>query len=131
MSRREGPDRPLLIVTALLVTFGLLMLYSAGQTDAPTNAAGAWMRQLVWIGAGMVAAGVAFRVSPRLLEWSAPGLYVLSLLLLLLTLVVGTGAGSAASSHSWLAIGGVRIGRAAEQLRADVLRPRGPAAPAP
>ena len=114
MSRREGPDRPLLIVTALLVTFGLLMLYSAGQTDAPTNAAGAWVRQLVWIGAGIVAAGVAFRVSPRLLEWSAPGLYVLSLLLLLLTLVVGTGAGSAASSHSWLAVGGVRIGQPSE-----------------
>jgi rod shape determining protein RodA len=114
MSRREGLDRPLLIVTALLATFGLLMLYSAGQTDAPTNAAGAWMRQLVWIGAGIVAAGVAFRVSPRLLEWSAPGLYALSLLLLLLTLVVGTGAGSAASSHSWLAIGGVRIGQPSE-----------------
>ena len=114
MSRREGPDRPLLIVTALLVAFGLLMLYSAGQTDAPTNAAGAWVRQLVWVGAGIVAAGVAFRVSPRLLEWSAPGLYVLSVLLLLLTLVVGTGAGSAASSHSWLAIGGVRIGQPSE-----------------
>ena len=64
MSRREGPDRPLLIVTALLVAFGLLMLYSAGQTDAPTNAAGAWVRQLVWVGAGIVAAGVASG-SPR------------------------------------------------------------------
>jgi rod shape determining protein RodA len=114
MSRWQGPDRPLLVVTALLVAFGLLMLYSAGQTDAPTNAAGAWMRQLVWVGAGITAAWIAFRVSPRLLEWSAPGLYVLSLVLLLLTLVVGTGAGSAASSHSWLAIGGVRIGQPSE-----------------
>ena len=114
MSRWQGPDRPLLAVTALLVGFGLLMLYSAGQTDAPTNAAGAWIRQLVWVGAGIVAAWMAFRISPRLLEWSAPGLYAFSLMLLLLTLLVGTGAGSAASSHSWLAIGGVRIGQPSE-----------------
>jgi len=114
VSRRLGLDRPLLLVTGLLLAFGLMMLYSAGQTDAPTNAAGAWVRQLVWVGAGAVAAAVAFRTSPRLLEWAAPGLYVFSLVLLLLTLAIGTGAGSAASSHSWLAIGGVRIGQPSE-----------------
>ena len=37
--RSLGPDRPLLIVTVLLVLFGLLMLYSAGQTDMPVLAA--------------------------------------------------------------------------------------------
>lgn len=114
MSRHQGLDRPLLIIVSLLLLFGLLMLYSAGQTDAPTDAVGAWMRQLVWVGVGVVAAAVAFRVSPRLLEWLAPGVYVLAIVLLLLTLLIGTGAGAAASSKSWLAIGGVRIGQPSE-----------------
>ena len=114
MSRRQGPDRPLLIIVTLLVVFGLLVLYSAGQTDVPTNAAGAWVRQLVWIGAGILTAWIAFQTSPRVLEWAAPWIYGFSLLLLLVTLAVGTGAGSAASSHSWLAIGGIRIGQPSE-----------------
>ena len=114
MSRRQGPDRPLLIIVTLLVAFGLLVLYSAGQTDVPTNAAGAWVRQLVWIGAGILTAWIAFQTSPRVLEWAAPWIYGFSVLLLLVTLAVGTGAGSAASSHSWLAIGGIRIGQPSE-----------------
>jgi rod shape determining protein RodA len=114
MTRWNGPDRPLIIVVTLLLGFGLLILYSAGITDAPTNAAGAWRRQLVWVGGGVLVAFAAFRTSPRLLEWAAPWLYGLSLVLLALVLVIGTGAGSAASSKSWLAIGGIRIGQPVE-----------------
>jgi rod shape determining protein RodA len=114
VSRWRGPDRAVLLIVALLVGFGVLVLYSAGQTDVPTNAAGAWLRQIVWVGAGAVAAVVAFQTSPRVLEWAAPWIYGFSLLLLLVTLAVGTGAGSAASSHSWLAVGGVRIGQPSE-----------------
>jgi len=112
--RNRGPDRPLLFFTAALALYGLVVLYSAGQTDAPTGAAGAWNRQLVWLGLGIVVAAVTFRISFRLLEWAAPGIYALSILLLLLTLVIGTGAGSAASAKSWLAIGGMRIGQPSE-----------------
>lgn len=111
---RDGPDRSLIAIVLLLLGYGLAILYSAGQTDAPTNAAGAWSRQLIWIGFGLVAAYVAFRASPRLLEWAAPAIYGLSLLLLILVLVVGTGAGSAASSKSWLSVGGIRIGQPVE-----------------
>jgi len=112
--RRAGLDRPLLIVVLALLTFGILMVYSAGQTDVPTVARGAWIRQLVWIGLAIAAAATAFRVNSRILEWGAPGLYALGLLLLVLTLLVGTGAGSAASSNSWLQIGGIRIGQPVE-----------------
>ena len=45
-------DRRLLWVTLALMTFGLLTLYSAGQTDVPTHAAGVWTRQLFWFGIG-------------------------------------------------------------------------------
>ena len=107
-------DRQLLMVSAGLIFFGLLTLYSAGQTDVPTRAAGVWHRQFVWVGVGIVAAGVVFQVSPRLLEWLAPALYGFSLFLLVLVLLVGTGAGTASSSNSWLSIGGHQIGQPSE-----------------
>jgi rod shape determining protein RodA len=107
-------DRQLLVVCLGLVTFGLLTLYSAGQTDVPTRAAGVWHRQFIWVGVGAVAAWVVFHVSPRLLEWLAPVLYGFSLLLLVIVLLVGTGAGTAESSHSWLSIGGHQIGQPSE-----------------
>ena len=111
---RRGLDRPLLVVVGLLLLFGILILYSAGQTDVPTAATGAWKRQLVWCAAGLVVLFVASRTSPRLLEWGAPALYVVSLTLLALTLVIGTGTGTAAGTKSWIAIGGQRIGQPSE-----------------
>jgi rod shape determining protein RodA len=112
----KGPtvDRQLLLVSAGLILFGLLTLYSAGQTDVPTRAAGVWHRQFIWVAVGIVAAAVVFRVSPRLLEWLAPLLYGASLMLLVLVLLVGTGAGTAQSSNSWLSIGGHQIGQPSE-----------------
>jgi len=96
------------------MTFGILTLYSAGQTDVPTQAAGAWIRQLFWFGFGVAAGWVVFHISLRLIEWLAPALYAFSLGLLCLVLIVGTGAGTAQSSHSWLAVGGHQIGQPSE-----------------
>jgi rod shape determining protein RodA len=94
--------------------FGLATLYSAGQTDVPTRAAGVWHRQFVWFGVGIVACGVIYNISLRVLEWLAPALYGFSILLLGLVLWVGTGAGTAESSRSWLSIGGHQIGQPSE-----------------
>ena len=94
--------------------FGLLTLYSAGQTDVPTRAAGVWYRQFFWFVIGVVAGWMVFHVSLRLLEWLAPALYAFALLLLVIVLAVGTGAGTAQSSHSWLSIGGHQIGQPSE-----------------
>ncbi len=107
-------DRPLLAVTFALVTFGVLILYSAGQTDIPTAAAHVWQRQLVWLAAGMILAALVMRLSPRFLEWVAPACYAVGLLILLVTLAVGTGAGTAAGTRSWFTVGGVRLGQPAE-----------------
>ena len=112
--RRRGLDRPLLLVVLLLIGFGVLMVYSAGQTDVPTVARNAWVRQLAWIGVAVVAAAVVFRVNFRLLEWAAPILYALGLVLLVATLFVGTGSGTAAGSKSWLAIAGHKVGQPVE-----------------
>jgi rod shape determining protein RodA len=107
-------DRPLALVTFALVTYGLVILYSAGQTDIPTPAAHAWERQLVWLAVGCVAGALVMRMSPRFLEWVAPVCYGGGLLVLIMLLAFGSGAGTAASSKSWLAIGGVRLGQPAE-----------------
>ena len=72
-------DRQLMTISACLMFFGLLTLYSAGQTDVPTRAAGVWYRQFFWFGIGMVAGGMVFHLSVRLLEWLAPALYGFSL----------------------------------------------------
>ena len=112
----RGPaiDRNLVLVSLGLMLFGLATLYSAGQTDVPTRAAGVWHRQFVWLGVGIVACGVIYNISLRIMEWLAPALYAFSILLLGLVLVVGTGAGTAESSHSWLSIGGHQIGQPSE-----------------
>lgn len=122
MARGLGADRPLLTTIGLLLLFGLIVLYSAGQTDVPNfAAAGAWKRQIMWIGGGVLIAYTAFRISPRLLEWAALPVYVTSLLLLGLTLVIGGGAGTAASSKSWIYIGGHAIGQPSELAKLAVV----------
>ncbi|HET7043112.1 MAG TPA: FtsW/RodA/SpoVE family cell cycle protein, partial [Gemmatimonadales bacterium] len=90
--RRGVVDRGTLLVVGLLLTYGVLVLYSAGQTDVPTAANGVWEKQLIWIAIAFAAGAVTYRISPRVLEWAAPPLYGLGLLLLLVTLAVGTGA---------------------------------------
>ncbi|HSC58183.1 MAG TPA: rod shape-determining protein RodA [Gemmatimonadales bacterium] len=112
--RNLGLDRPLLVLVGLLLTYGVLMIYSAGVTDVPTPASGAWEKQLVWIVVAACAGWATFSVSPRLLEWAAVPVYGLGLLVLLVTLAIGTGVGTAAGTKSWISIGGVSLGQPAE-----------------
>jgi rod shape determining protein RodA len=112
--RRGVLDVRALAAVGLLLCYGVAVLYSAGQTDVATSASGAWEKQIIWIGIAFIAGSLAYRVSPRVLEWAAPPLYLTGLFLLLLTLVIGTGAGTAAGTKSWIAIGGVRIGQPVE-----------------
>jgi len=112
--RRGVPDLRTLVAVGLLLCYGVAVLYSAGQTDVATSASGVWQKQLIWIGVAFMAGTVAYSISPRVLEWAAPPLYLFGLFLLMLTLVIGTGAGTAAGTKSWIAIGGVRIGQPVE-----------------
>ncbi len=114
-------DRSLAFATALLCAYGLLVLYSAGQTDVPSVAAHVWQRQVGWLILGLAAATVVHRVSPRILEWSAPALYAVGLLILLVTLAIGTGAGTAAGTKSWITIGGHRLGQPSELVKLAVV----------
>ncbi|MGH7644572.1 MAG: rod shape-determining protein RodA [Gemmatimonadales bacterium] len=120
-SRLREIDRPLVGVVAALIVFGLATLYSAGHTEVPTFVSKIWQRQLVWLALGIGCAWLVVRTSPRMLEWATPLVYAGAIVLLLLTLVVGTGAGTAASSRSWIAIGGVRLGQPAEFVKLAVI----------
>ena len=114
-------DRPLLAVTLLLAAFGLATLYSAGQTDVPSFVTTIWVKQVIWLGVALVAVILVFRVSPRLLEWATPYVYIAAVAVLLFTLVFGTGGGTAAGSKSWLAIGGHRLGQPSELAKLAVV----------
>lgn len=114
-------DRPLAGVVLALAAYGLLALYSAGQTDVPTFVATIWHKQLVWLALGALATVLTYRLSPRLLEWATPYVYAAAVVVLVLTLAVGTGAGSAASERSWLAVGGIRLGEPAELAKLAVI----------
>jgi rod shape determining protein RodA len=114
LSRVRQLDKGLVVSVGALALYGLATLYSAGQTDVPTFVATIWHRQLLWLGVGLIAGGITFRTSPRMLEWATPYVYGIALFGLVLTLFIGTGAGTAASSKSWIAIGGHRFGQPAE-----------------
>ncbi len=121
MTLTKRLDAPLAIVIALLTLYGILILYSSGQTDVPTAAAHLWSRQLIWLALSVVAAILVMRVSPRLVEWAASALYAAGILILLVTLAIGTGGGTAASSRSWITIGGLRLGQPSELVKIAVI----------
>jgi rod shape determining protein RodA len=114
-------DRPLTAVTLGLTLYGILILYSAGQTDVPTSVEHIWQRQLLWLAVGVTCAVLIMRLSPRILEWAAPACYVAGIAVLLLTLAIGTGGGTAASSKSWITVGGVRLGQPSEFVKLAVI----------
>lgn len=107
MTRRL--ERLLLLITAALVVSGLVVLYSAGQTDVSSGADGIWKRQLIFLVVAIVAAVVTSRISYRMLEWGAPWLYGFSLAGLAATLVIGSGGTTAEGIRSWIVVGPIKI----------------------
>jgi len=119
--RRYIADLPLLGIALALSLFGIAMVYSAGQTEVTTFVARLWRNQATWLMLGLIAAFVASRASVRLVDWLTWPTYALVIVLLLVTLAIGGGAGTAASTKSWLVIGGVRLGQPAELAKIAVI----------
>ncbi len=72
-------DRVILVVVLLLTIFGLLMIFSAGETKY-------LIRQLVWFGFSLICLFIFFNIDPKLLRLAAPYLYIISIILLLAVL---------------------------------------------
>ena len=122
MSLRRFPiDWPMVSVALLLSIFGIAFVYSAGQTDIQTGVTKLWRSQLIWFFLSIAAAWVVSRFSVRMLDWLTWPMYGVTIAMLLLLLFIGQGAGTAASSKSWLAIGGFRIGQPAELAKITVV----------
>jgi rod shape determining protein RodA len=114
-------DWPLLMSAILLSLYGIATVYSAGQTDIRTGVATVWKQQLVWFALGLIGAYAMTRASVRMLEWLAVPLYAFTAFLLVLLLFIGKGAGTAASTKSWLVLGGFRLGQPAELAKLTVV----------
>src|SRR5260221_4325520 len=106
--RRLPMDWPLVAIALTLSVYGIAIVYSAGQTDVLTAVARLWRSQVLWFCLALCTAYAMSRVSVRLLDWLTWPFYVFMCLVLVLLLFVGKGAGTAASTKSWLAIGGFR-----------------------
>ena len=119
--RRRIADPTLVAIAILLSVYGIAMVYSAGQTDVPTLVARLYRQQIVWFVLGMGAAYAVSRASVRFLDWVTAPAYAASCAVLVLLLFIGSGAGTAASSKSWLAIGGVRLGQPSELAKIAVV----------
>ena len=118
---RLPADWPLWAVAAALTAFGVAMVYSAGQTDVPTFVVGLWRMQLLWVGLGLLLGYGVSRLSVRVIDAATVSVYLVALVVLAALLVVGQGAGTAASTKSWLAIGGVRLGQPSELAKIAVV----------
>jgi rod shape determining protein RodA len=112
--RRVATDYTLLALALMLSVYGIAMVYSAGQTDVLTRVATLWQRQAGWFALGLVAAYGVSRAPLRMLDWVTPQLYAATCALLLLLVFIGKGFGTGASTKSWLAIGGFRLGQPSE-----------------
>jgi len=119
--RRIIGDLPLLLIATALSLFGVAMVYSAGVTDTPTFVHNLYRSQSVWLLIGLGGAYAISRSSVRFVEWATLPAYLLTLFILCLTLVIGKGGGTAASSKSWIAIGGHRLGQPSELMKLTVV----------
>jgi rod shape determining protein RodA len=120
-TRRFPIDWPLVIVALLLSIYGISIVYSAGQTDIVTGVAKLWRSQVIWFLISLGAAYGISRCSVRLLDWLTWPAYYVTVAMLVLLIFIGKGAGTAASSESWLAIGGMRIGQPSELAKITVV----------
>jgi cell division protein FtsW len=108
MNRRV--DFWLAMLTTVLITFGLMMVYSASSVTASPTGAGPTLkyvvRQVAAIGVGSVlAAGVAF-AGTKNLRWLSNTLYGFSICLLFLTLPFGIEVNGA---KRWIGAGGINF----------------------
>lgn len=99
-------DPLLVLATLALIGMGLTVLYSATAFPEDNPRAGLFVRQLLWLGIGLVAMALAAAVPPRLLEFLSKPLFVASLAVLALVLLVGTPVGGA---RRWFGLGPLSV----------------------
>nr|WP_242370332.1 rod shape-determining protein RodA [Adlercreutzia muris] len=92
---------PFLLVIALVVSYGLLVCWSAVQGDADYS----FNRQLAGVGAGLVVMTVLWRFDYRRLANMTTALLIINIVLILLPHVPGLGTTAGMGARSWIKIG--------------------------
>lgn len=92
-------------LAAILLGFGVLMVYSASITSRPTEFEQVYLsRHLVFLGLGLTAAAVASAVPVRVWPRLAPWLFLATIVLLVLVLVPGLGT-RVKGAQRWIRFG--------------------------
>lgn len=99
-------DRVFFVTMILLLLFGLVILYSACQSEDEARRLDAWKRQGAFAAIGMLAFAICAAIPPGVWERLSPYTYAAALASLVAVLVAGTSGGGATR---WIAIGGVRL----------------------
>ncbi len=100
-------DKPLLFVSLALMILGVVMVYSASVAlpDAPRSkihwAEYYFVRQIIFVVAGLIAGWVAFRVHIDTWQKRSWWFFLFAVFLLMLVLVPGVGIG-AKGAHRWI-----------------------------
>ena len=102
LCRPRHLDALLLLAVAVLLAYGA-MLVSSATARLPGGYLPFLQRQLVAIAAGLVLAGLAACLRPRVLRIAVLVGYALSVLLLLAVIPLGT---TVSGAHSWIRLGG-------------------------
>ena len=98
-------DWLLLIITMLLVTSGLITLYSAARAGLPM-VQGFYYKQLLWYGLGLLIMILSFLISYKQFDQYAYSIYFVCNLMLVAVLLAGK---YVAGSKRWLILGPVSI----------------------
>ena len=108
MTRRtlRQMDWSLVFCALVLLTTGLLLIYSASQVPAFPGRSGLFARQLAWTGMGLMVMFLCAAVPFRIWEEYSHFLYGVSLMLLLAVLVVGA---ERLGAKRWLLVGGFQF----------------------
>lgn len=93
-------DWPLIVIALLICSTGVLQIYSATHDSVPWE--DAWLKQIVWIGAGLVLMWIASRIDYHTLLGQVPLLYVLTIALLATTFLIGK---MVFGSRRWIGVG--------------------------
>ena len=108
--RKEGFDKVILILYLLIVTFGIMNIYSSEHSiTEPFNLTMSMrtVKQLIWLGISLfVGIAIVFVVSAKLFETYSPVIYLFTEFLLIAVIFLGV---EIKGSHSWFALGPVRF----------------------
>lgn len=100
-----------IIMTLILLGFGLIMIYSASVAEGSRDFGNKWhfvLLQLKWAGVGLIAMMTLSFVPPKIWQKLAPALLLFGLTLLLLVVIPGVGT-KVQGARRWLVLPGITL----------------------